>query len=75
MQLSAKFVVLGLFGVVAVEGNDSDLFNYGFSDKRENGARSFGQKNWEDVTCSNLDSCVSAAVGKLFFRRVHCTSV
>ncbi len=55
--------VLSLLTLQVVQGNNSDLFNYGSVDITENGVTSFGQENWGDVSCSDFDSCVSISTG------------
>ena len=52
-------ILLALISARLVAGNNSDVFNYGTSDKTENNARSFAKQNWDDVTCSDQGSCVS----------------
>jgi len=61
MRLQLRVVVTVFLPWIA-EGNNRDLFNYGMDDTRENGARSFGQPNWDEVTCSNEDTCVSLKI-------------
>mgnify|MGYP003471183696 CR=1 FL=1 len=48
--------LLGLLGLVA--GRNDDLFNYGPNYVDEDGANSFGQPDWEDVSCDNINTCV-----------------
>jgi hypothetical protein len=55
-------LILSVF--LAVEGRNDDVFNYGNDNTVEygpssNGVRSFGQMNWQDVTCSDRATCVS----------------
>lgn len=62
-MLYYQLIVAG-FLVVSAEGRNDDVFNYGDSNTVEvgpdnNGVRSFGQSNWQDVTCSDINSCVS----------------
>jgi hypothetical protein len=46
--------VVALLATAIVARND-DLFNYGMDTIDNN----FGQPEWGDVTCSDLDECVS----------------
>ncbi|GAX10104.1 hypothetical protein FisN_3Lh293 [Fistulifera solaris] len=49
--------ILSLLTLQIVQGNNSDLFNYGSVDINENGVMSYGQENWGDVSCSDFESC------------------
>ncbi|GKY98443.1 hypothetical protein MPSEU_000801800 [Mayamaea pseudoterrestris] len=49
------FVVASL--AVSIEANNNDLFYYGFSDVDIEGGTAYGQQNWGDVTCDNLEEC------------------
>jgi len=57
-----KFGFLIFAAIFADESsaNNSDVFNYGMDRiKEDNGPTSYGQDRWEDVTCDDLDECVS----------------
>jgi hypothetical protein len=52
--------------VVAVQGRNDDVFNYGYGDQvetgtQQQGVRSFGQTNWNSVSCDDRDTCVSCS--------------
>lgn len=38
----------------------ADLFNYGMDYERENGSDSWGQPDWDEVECNNIEDCVSS---------------
>jgi len=57
-----KFGFLIFAAIFAVESsaNNSDVFNYGMETLREDDRpRSYGQDQWDEVTCDDLDECVS----------------
>jgi hypothetical protein len=49
----------------------NDYFHYGMEDREENGGRSFGQRNWKDVTCDDVHTCVSNQMGSVSPRRSY----
>lgn len=49
-------VLLAIQGVVA---NNDDLFNYGMDTFDDDEGESFGQPEWDEVSCDDLDECVS----------------
>ena len=52
-------VIASVYVLGFVEGQNNDLFNYGSSDRNENGITSRGQPNWDQVRCGNDEICVS----------------
>ena len=52
-------LLIAICSIAIVEGRNDDLFNYGEEDTVENGFRSFGQLNWNEVTCDDVKTCVS----------------
>ena len=69
MKLSG--ILFSLLTLEVVRGNNSDLFNYGMADINENGVTSYGQESWGDVSCSDLDNCVSDFVDLLTIHVRH----
>lgn len=59
MLLACKAVFAALL-FTSVTGRNDDLFNYGSDTQTEGGRESFGQPDWMDVTCSDIEECVSA---------------
>jgi len=48
-----------------VHANNVDLFNYGYEDESiVGGGTSYGQRNWDQVTCDNLSTCVSKVTSR-----------
>ena len=59
MKASDKLVVLGSIFTVGAAGQNFDLFNYGSSNRNENGIISRGQPDWDQVRCGDDTICVS----------------
>ena len=59
------FAIFGAAVLAAARGvsaRNDDLFNYGFDTFDDEEGESFGQPEWDEVTCSDLDECVSGSV-------------
>lgn len=55
-----RFSTASLLLVLATaQANNNDRFNYGFSDVDISGGTDYGQQNWGDVSCDDLQVCVS----------------
>lgn len=57
--MSNAFILsLLLIAPLSASGSNDDLFNYGNDNIVEDGDRSYGQPDWGDVTCSDIEDCV-----------------
>ena len=57
-KANMRFVCAAVLLLAAAEANNHDLFNYGFSDNDIDGGTDFGQQNWGEVSCDDLETCV-----------------
>lgn len=52
-----KILILALSLIAGVKCDD--IFNFGYQTVNANGETSYGMPDWDDVSCSNTDTCVS----------------
>jgi hypothetical protein len=64
-------IVLGALLFASIHARMNDYFHYGMEDREENGGRSFGQRNWKDVTCDDVHTCVSNQMSSVSPRRSY----
>lgn len=55
---------IGLFAIIAcvatrVAAQNNDLFTFAENTRNEDGVLVRGQKEWDEVRCGNVDTCVS----------------